>query len=72
MDGLPGDDAWCLQLNSGALVGLNGALTVDSVTEGVHNSAEHALTDGNINDRSGSLDDIALLNLSAQSQQNSG
>ena len=72
MDGLSGDNSWCLQLNSGTLVGHDRALTIDSVTERVDNSSEHAFTNGNIYDRSGSLDDIALLNLSAQSQQNSG
>ena len=70
--GLPGDNAWSLQFDSGTLVGHNGASSIDGVTERINDSAEHALTDGNINDRSGSLDDIALLNLSAQSQQNSG
>ena len=69
MHGLPGDNARGLQLDSGALVGEHGALSVDGVTEGVDDSAEHALADGHINDGSGSLDDIALLNLSGQRTQ---
>lgn len=63
--GFSGDNTWGLQLDSGTLVGGDGTLAIDSVTERVDNSAEHALTDGNIDDRAGSLDDIAFLNLSA-------
>lgn len=45
-------------------VGLDGSLAVDGVTEGVNDSAEHALTDGDIHDGTGSLDNITLLDLS--------
>jgi len=47
-----------------SLVGLDGTVSVDGVTECVNDSAEHALTDGDIDDGSGSLDDITLLDLS--------
>ena len=66
--GLPGDDAWGLQLNSGAFVGLHGAFAVNGVTEGVDDSAEHALTDGHIDDGSRSLHDVAFLNFSIVTQ----
>lgn len=66
VDGLSGDDAGGLELDTLALVGLDGAETVDGVTEGVNDSAEHALTDGHIDDGAGSLDDISLLDLSIQ------
>ena len=62
--GFSRDNAWCLQLDSGTLVSGDGALSVDGVTEGVHDSSEHGLTDGHINDRAGSLDDITFLDLS--------
>ena len=68
MDRLSRDNTWRFQLDSCTLIGQHGALSVDSVTEGVHDSAEHALTDGHIDERSGSLDDVAFLNLSAQDQ----
>merc|ERR1740139_391207 len=68
VDGLSWDNAWCLELNSGTFSVLDGTLSIDSVTEGVNDSAEHALTDGNINDRSGSLDDIAFLDFSIVTQ----
>ena len=64
--GLPGDNARRLQLNSGTLGGVDGTGTVDRVTEGVDNTAEEAITDGDIDDRASPLDDIAFLDLSAQ------
>ena len=67
--GLPGDDAWSLQFDSGTLVGHNGASSIDGVTERINDSAEHALTDGHIDDGSSSLDNIAFLDLSVQSQK---
>ena len=45
-------------------VGLDGSLAVDGVTERVNDSAEHAVTNGHINDGTSSLDDITLLDLS--------
>ena len=62
--GLSGDDAGGLEFNSLSHVGLDGSLTVDGVTESVNDSAEHALSDGDIHDGTGSLDDITLLDLS--------
>jgi hypothetical protein len=66
VDGLSGNDAGSLELDSLALVALDRALTVDGVSEGVNDSAEHAITDGNIDDGAGSLDDITLLDLSVR------
>lgn len=62
--GLSGDNAGSLELDSLSHVGLDGSVAVDGVTEGVHDSAEHALTDGDIDDGAGSLNDISLLDLS--------
>jgi hypothetical protein len=39
-------------------------VTVNGVTESVNDSAEHALTNGDIHDGTGSLDNITLLDLS--------
>lgn len=61
---LSGDDTWGLKLNTLAHVRLNGAETVDGVSKGVNDSAEHALTNGHIHDGSSSLDDITFLDLS--------
>jgi len=65
VDGLSRDNSWGLELDSGTQVSLDGSMTVDGVTEGVNNSSEETLTDGDIDDRSSSLDDIAFLNFSA-------
>lgn len=64
MHGLSGNDTRGLELNTLAHVGLNGTVTVDGVSEGVNDSAEHAITNGHIDDGSGSLDDITFLDLS--------
>lgn len=66
--GLSGDDTGGLELDTLAHVGLDGAKAVDGVTEGVHDSAEHALTNGHIDDRTGSLDDVAFLDFSIEQQ----
>jgi hypothetical protein len=39
-------------------------VTVDGVSEGVNDSAEHTLTDGHIDDGTSSLDNITFLDLS--------
>ena len=68
VDGLSGDDSGGLELDSLSSVGLDGAETIDGDTEGVDDSAEHALSDGHIDDGPGSLDDITLLDLSVVTQ----
>jgi len=62
------DNSWGLQLDSRSLLGLDWAKTVDWVSEGVNDSSKHALADGDIDNGSGSLDDITLLDLSIVSQ----
>jgi len=61
---LSGDDTRGLELNSLALVRANGAETINGVTKSIDNSAEHALTNGHVDDGTGSLDNITLLDLS--------
>ncbi len=62
--GLSGDDAWGLELNSLSHVRLDGSLTVDGVTKSINDSAEHTVTNGDVDDGTGSLNDITLLDLS--------
>jgi len=64
VDGLSGDDTGGLQLDSLSLVRQDGTFTIDGVAEGVDNTSEHALTDGDIHDRTSSLDNITFLDLS--------
>ena len=70
MHGFSRDNTWCLQLDSGTFVSDDGALAIDGVSEGVDNTAEKTLTDGHIDDRAGSLDDITFLDLSTHAQRN--
>lgn len=62
--GLSWDNAGGLQLDSLVHVGHDGSLSVDSVTEGVDDTAEETLTDRDIDNGTGSLDDITFLDLS--------
>ncbi len=64
MDGLSGDNAGGLELDSLTEITLDGTVTIDGVAECVDNTTEHALTDGDINDRTSSLDNITFLDLS--------
>ena len=58
------DDTGSLELNSLSHVGVDGSESVDGGSEGVDDSSEHAITDGDIDNGSGSLNDIAFLDLS--------
>ena len=64
MHGLSGDNTGSLKLNSLALVGNDGTKTVDGLTEGVKHTAEKAITDGDVDDGSSSLNDVTFLDLS--------
>jgi hypothetical protein len=64
VDGLSGDDAGGLELDSLAEVALDGAVAIDGVAESIDNTTEHTLTDGDIDDRTSSLDNITFLDLS--------
>lgn len=68
VDGFSWDNTWGLELDSLSLVALDWAETIDWVTEWVNDSTEHTFTDWDIDDGSGSLDDITLLDLSIVTQ----
>jgi hypothetical protein len=48
VDRLAGKDTGSLELGTALLGGLDGALAIDGVTEGVDNTAEQSLADGNV------------------------
>ena len=48
IDGLSGKDTWGLDLGSGSLGGLDWALSINGVTEGVNDTAKQGLTNGNV------------------------
>lgn len=61
---LSGDNAWSLKLDSLSHFRLDGAQTIDGVSERIHDSAQHAFSDGDIHDGTSSFDDITFLNFS--------
>lgn len=62
--GLAGNDAGGLELDSPLVVGLDGALAVNGVSESVEDSAKHFHSDGDVDDGSCALHDVAFLDLS--------
>jgi len=68
--GLSGDDTGSLELNTLSLLRFNWAKTINGVTKGIDDTAEHALSNRNIDNRSGSLDDITLLDFSIITKDN--
>jgi len=58
---LAGNDTGGLHLDTGAALGGDGTLGVNGVAEGVHDTAEKLITDGHVDDGTGPLDDITLL-----------
>jgi hypothetical protein len=61
VDGLAGQDTGGLELSTAALSSLEGTLSVDGVTESVNDTSEEGLADGNVDNLSGTLDSLALL-----------
>ena len=66
--GLSWDDTWSLELNSLSLVRLDWTKTINWSTEWINDSTEHTVTDWDIDDGTGSLNDISLLDLSIVTQ----
>lgn len=62
--GFSGDDAGSLDLHSLSLAGFDWAETIDGISEGIEDSAQHLLSDRDIDDGTGSGDSITFLNLS--------
>src|SRR3981081_3974217 len=57
------NDAGRLDVDAGALLGLDRALAVDRIAERVDHPAEQALADRHVHDRAGALDGLAFLDL---------
>ena len=62
--GLSWDNAGGLKLDSLSLIGEDGALTVNRFTESINDAAKHTRADGNVDDGTGSLNNISFLNFS--------
>lgn len=61
VDGATGQNAGGLELRTALLLGVEGALAVDGVAEGVDDTTEQLGADGDVDNFSGTLDDLALL-----------
>merc|ERR1719209_364507 len=59
--GLPGDDARGLQADTEPLAGAKGTLAINGVAQGINDPAETLHADGDVDDGTGPLHDIALL-----------
>ncbi len=58
------DNTGSLELDSLSLVGDDGTLTVDGLTESIDDAAKHAGANWHVDDGTGSLDNISFLNFS--------
>jgi hypothetical protein len=61
VDGSSRQDTGGLQLGLGSVGSLDGSFTIDGVSESVNNSTEQTGSDGDIDNLSGSLDSVSLL-----------
>jgi hypothetical protein len=68
-DGLTGKNTGSLELSTASLGGLDGALAIDGVTESVDDTAEKLHTDGNVDNLSGTLDGLTLLDETVRTEQ---
>lgn len=68
-DGLAGKNTGSLELSTASLGGLDGALAIDGVAESVDDTAEKLHTDGNIDNLSGTLDGLTLLDETVRTEQ---
>lgn len=69
-DGLTGENTGSLELGTGSLGGLDGALAIDGVTESVDDTAEKLHTDGNVDNLTGTLDGLTLLDETVRTEKN--
>ena len=68
--GLSRDDTGSLKLNTLFLIRLDGTETINGVTKRIDDTAEHTFTNGDIDDRSSSLDNITFLDFSIITKDN--
>jgi hypothetical protein len=69
VDGLAGQDTGGLELSTATLGGLEGTLSIDGVTESVNDTSEKSLADGNVDNLSGTLDGLTLLDETVRTEK---
>ncbi|MND79236.1 hypothetical protein D3C80_709660 [compost metagenome] len=70
MNRLTRNDARCLDVDAATFGSNDWAFTVDWIAESIDNAAEQARTDWNVNDRAGTLDDVAFLDVTVGTENN--
>jgi hypothetical protein len=69
VDGAAGQNTGGLELSTAALSGLEGTLSIDGVTESVNDTSEKSLADGNVDNLSGTLDGLTLLDETVRTEK---
>ncbi len=64
------NDARCLDVDAATFSSNDRAFAVDWVAESIDNTAEQAWTDWNVDDRAGTLDDVAFLDVTVSTKNN--
>ena len=64
VDGFSGNDTWGFDVDSSSFFGVDWAFAVDGVTEWIDNSSEEFWSDWDVDDGTGSSDDITLFDFS--------
>src|SRR5690606_36341695 len=70
MNRLARNDAGSLDVDAATFLGLDRALAVDGIAESVDNTAQQFRTDRNVDDRAGTLDDVAFLDVAVGTEDN--
>jgi hypothetical protein len=70
MNGFTRDNAGSLQLDAARLFGLQWAFAIDRVAQTVNNAAQQFLTDRNLHDLAGTLDDVAFFDVAVVAENN--
>uniref|UniRef100_A0A0N4Z8Y7 NAD-specific glutamate dehydrogenase n=1 Tax=Parastrongyloides trichosuri TaxID=131310 RepID=A0A0N4Z8Y7_PARTI len=70
MNRLTRNDARCLDVDAATFGSNDWAFTVDWIAESIDNAAEQARADWNVNDRAGTLDDVAFLDVTVGTENN--
>merc|ERR1719337_360323 len=64
VDGFSGNNTWGFDVNSSSFFGVNWAFAVDGVTEWINDSSEEFWSDWDVDDSTGSSDDITFFDFS--------
>ena len=67
--GLSGDDAGSLDFDSFSFVALDGTKTINGISQSIKDTTQHFLSDGDVDDGTGSGDGVSFLNLSEWRQE---